>query len=169
MRLFGAILAMLMLVPLLVSAQEDTEMSNENAKMEGSSMTDGYYLLTAVKTDFATTVENVRVALKDEGFGILTEIDFSATMKAKLDKDTPPCLILGACNPPFAWEVFQSEPWIGVEMPCNAVIRQLEDGSVQVAIKNPGMLAEATGNSELKSLGEELTARVERVLAVISK
>ncbi len=168
MKMLGTFLAIVLLVPFGATAQEESDMSDA-ASMHNEITTNGYYMHTAVNTDFATTVENVRAALTDEGFGILTEIDFSATMKTKLDKDTPPCLILGACNPPFAWEVFQSEPWIGVEMPCNVVIRQQADGSVEVAIKNPGMLVEATGNAELTELGVELTARVIRVLEAVAK
>ena len=168
MRVFLTLLALLCCMAVNAIAAEENHMSDEAASMHAHITENGYYLHTAVSTDFATTVENVRAALKEEGFGVLTEIDFSATMKAKLDKDTPPCLILGACNPPFAWQVFESEPWIGVEMPCNVVVRQLEDGSVEVAMKNPAMLVEATGNDELGDVGAELTARVVRVLENVS-
>lgn len=168
MRVMLAVLAIVLLVPFAASAQEDMNMNDEAAAMHGHITENGYYMHTPVSTDFETTVANVREALQAEGFGILTEIDFSAKMKEKLDVDTPPCLILGACNPPFAWEVFQSEPWIPVEMPCNVVVRQMDDGSVEVAIKNPGILAEATGNDDLTDLGKELTDAVIRILEAVS-
>jgi len=169
MKLVGAMLAILMLVPLLISAQEDNAVRNENAMTESSVEVQKYYLHTKVSTDFDTTVEMVRAALKDEGFGILTEIDFSATMKVKLDKNTPPCIILGACNPGYAWRAFEEEPWIGVELPCNVVVRQLEDGSVEVAIKNPAILLEAIGNENLVPVGEELMPKIQRIIEAISK
>lgn len=164
-----ASLAILLMLPMTVSAQEDKNMSEDMSMMESAVSTEGYYLHTTVTTDFSTTVEKVRAALKDEGFGVLTEIDFSATMKTKLDKDTPPCLILGACNPGFAWQTFQNEPWIGIELPCNVVVRQLEDGSVEVAMKNPALLLELTGNADLVPIGEELMPKVMRIMNAISK
>jgi uncharacterized protein (DUF302 family) len=168
-KLLLACLAIAMLLPISVSAQEDENMSEDASMMESAVSIENYYLHTTVTTDFATTVELVRAALKDEGFGILTEIDFSATMKTKLDKDTPPCLILGACNPGFAWQVFQHEPWIGIELPCNVVVRQLEDGSVEVSMKNPAMLLELTENENLVPIGEELMPKVMRIMEAVSK
>ncbi|MCB1220052.1 MAG: DUF302 domain-containing protein [Planctomycetales bacterium] len=168
MKTLWTLVALFLVLSASAFAQEDGNMNDEAASMHSHITVNGYYLHTAVSTDFETTVEKLRGILKDEGFGVLTEIDFSAKMKEKLDVDTPPCLILGACNPPFAWQVFQSEPWIGVEMPCNVVVRQMDDGSVEVAIKNPGMLVEATGNNELSQLGEDLTQAVVRILEKVS-
>ena len=163
MKILGAFLAVFMLIPAMALAQGDHAHSMHSHITEN-----GFYLNTAVNTGFDETVENLKAALKEEGFGILTEIDFQATMKAKLDQDTPPHLILGACNPPFAWEAFEHEPWIGVIMPCNVVVREMEDGSIEVSVKNPRFISEATGNSDLDEIGEELTARVIRVLEVVS-
>ncbi|MCB1185560.1 DUF302 domain-containing protein [bacterium] len=168
MKTLWTLVALFLALSANAFAQEDGNMNDEAASMHSHITVNGYYLHTAVSTDFETTVEKLRGILKDEGFGVLTEIDFSAKMKEKLDVDTPPCLILGACNPPFAWQVFQSEPWIGVEMPCNVVVRQMDDGSVEVAMKNPGMLVEATGNSELSQLGKDLTDAVVRILEKVS-
>ena len=136
--------------------------------MKNTVSENGFFFHTVVNTDFETTVENVRAALPLEGFGILTEIDFSGTMKLKLDKDIPNCLILGACNPAFGWEAYQQEPWIGIELPCNVVIRQLEDGKVEVAMKNPALLVEFTGNEVLRPMSEEIKARVRRVLGSLN-
>ncbi len=143
-------------------------MSENAAMMQNQFTENGFYFHTVVNTDFASTVENVRTALPEEGFGVLTEIDFSGTMKLKLDKDIPNCLILGACNPPFGWEAYQSEPWIGVELPCNVVIRELDNGKVEVAMKNPALLVEFTGNEELRPMSEDIKARVRRIMSVLA-
>lgn len=127
----------------------------------------GYYLRVAVETDFATTVENVKLALQAEGFGVLTEIDLQAKLAEKLQAPIPQYLILGACNPPLAHSVFLEEGWIGAMMPCNFVIRELGDGTVAVAAENPLMLPLATGNPELEEAAGELTELVARVLSAL--
>lgn len=127
----------------------------------------GYYLSVTVDTDFATTIENVRAALTDEGFGVLTEIDLEAKLEEKLRTQIPPYMILGACHPPLAHAVYVDEGWIGAMMPCNFVIREMGDGTVAVGAENPLMLPVATGNPELELAARELTAAVGRVLAAL--
>ena len=127
----------------------------------------GYYLSVTVETDFATTVENTRTALEGEGFGVLTEIDLRAKLAEKLRTEIPPYLILGACHPPLAHAVYVDEGWIGAMMPCNFVIREMADGTVAVAVKNPLMLPVATGNPELEVAARELTAAAGRVLEAL--
>lgn len=106
----------------------------------------------------------VETALKEEGFGILTEIDVQATMKKKLDKDYPPYLILGACNPVFADKVIQAEPHIGALLPCNVTIRGLEDGEYEVAIMDPISAMAAVQNPEIEPLAGEVKQKLERAL-----
>lgn len=127
----------------------------------------GYYFSIAVDTDYATTLDNVRAALQQEGFGIMWETDMRAAFAEKLAVQIPPYMILGACHPPLAHAVYQNEGWIGTLMPCNAVVRELEDGTVSVAIKNPLTLTEATGNPELAPMARELSAAISRVLAAL--
>lgn len=125
----------------------------------------GYYLSTAVDTDYDTTLNNVRAALREEGFGILWETDLRDKFAEKLAVQIPPYRILGACNPPLANAVYEQEGWIGTLMPCNVVVRELEDGTVGVAIQNPMMLPQATGNPEVQPAASELAAAANRVLA----
>lgn len=127
----------------------------------------GYYLTAAVDTDFDTTVANLRAALAGEGFGVLTEVDMQAKFAEKLEVEIPRYLILGACNPPLAYEVYQQENWIGILLPCNFVIRELADGTVSVAAQNPQMLPQATGNADLMPLASDLADKVGRVLAAL--
>ena len=82
-----------------------------------------YALTTTVRRPFADTLAATRTSLADQGFGILTEIDIQATLKAKLDVDVPPQVILGACRPPLAHAALQVEPSVGLLLPCNVVVR----------------------------------------------
>jgi uncharacterized protein (DUF302 family) len=104
---------------------------------------------------FDEAVEAVRAALGEQGFGVLTEIDVRATMKAKLEVDVPSQVILGACNPTLAHRALEIEPSIGLLLPCNVVVRETADGSVVEAI-NPAVLAEFTGNGTLEPIAHEV-------------
>jgi uncharacterized protein (DUF302 family) len=104
---------------------------------------------------FDEAVEAVRAALGEQGFGVLTEIDVRATMKAKLDVDVPSQVILGACNPTLAHRALEIEPSIGLLLPCNVIVRETADGSVVEAI-DPAVLAEVTGNETLEPIADEV-------------
>ena len=113
--------------------------------------------------DFNEVIGRVVEELKGEGFGVLTEIVVKATLKAKLDVEKRPYKILGACNPKLANQAIDAEPDIGLLLPCNVVVREDEDGSIVVAFMDPAAVLGLVGRDELKSLGGEVRAKLERV------
>jgi uncharacterized protein (DUF302 family) len=126
-----------------------------------------YALSTTVKTPYDETVEAVREALGEQGFGVLTEIDIKATLKKKLDVDVPAQVILGACRPPLAHAALQAEPSIGLLLPCNVVVRETEDGTVVEAV-DPQTMVAMTDNGDLQPVADEAKERLEKALASLS-
>lgn len=120
-----------------------------------------------VDMPFDDAVTHVTQALQNEGFGVLTEIDVSATMKKKLDKDMPPYRILGACNPQLAHKAIEAEPSIGLLLPCNVVVRQDAAGMVRVEFMDPNAVLELVGKPEVNQLAQEVRQRLERVMAAV--
>lgn len=123
---------------------------------------------TVVPTSFDDTIENVTAALKSEGFGVLTDIDVAATMKAKLDKDMPAYRILGACNPPLAHQAITAEPEIGLLLPCNVVVRALETGETRVSFMDPEAVLQLVDQPGIEVLAADVKARLLRVMAAVS-
>ena len=124
-----------------------------------------YYFAKTLETDFATAVERATAALKEHGFGVLTEIDIQATLKKKLDVDMPSYLILGACNPPHAYKALTAEPHIGLMLPCNVIVRDLGDGAIEVAAVDPMVSMGGVENPDLEGVAVEVRALLEETIA----
>lgn len=122
---------------------------------------------TILDRPFAEAVAATREALAGQGFGVLTTIDMAATLKTKLDVDLPPQVILGACNPPLAYRALQVEESIGLLLPCNVVVRALDDGRTLVQTLDPQVMVGVTGNPALAEVAEDAAARLREVLATL--
>ncbi len=114
-------------------------------------------------------LERTRAALADQGFGILTEIDVAATLKAKLDVDVPPQIILGACNAPLARQGLQIEPDLGLLLPCNVVVRTDDNGQTLVSALNPELMVTVPGRPELEPIAADAKARLQEALRVVAE
>ncbi|GCB59644.1 DUF302 domain-containing protein [Rhodococcus erythropolis] len=123
-------------------------------------------LTTTLNTTFDDAVERTRTALSEQGFGILTEIDMKATLKAKLDEDMEDYLILGACNPPLAHRAVGVMRQIGLLLPCNVVVRAdpSAENTIIIDAMNPALMVQVTGEPALQSVADEATERLQAAL-----
>lgn len=124
-----------------------------------------YYLSQHCRQPFDKALERVRSALADEGFGVLTEIDVTATLKKKMDVDFRNYRILGACNPPFAYKALQAEDKIGTMLPCNVVVQETGEDELEIAAIDPVASMLAVENPELKSLARQIREKLENVVS----
>ncbi len=117
-----------------------------------------------VSLSYEDAEQKIRDALSKEGFGILTEIDVKATLKKKLDRDFRKYIILGACNPPYAYRALTIEPEIGVFMPCNVLVYENEDGTATVSAMDPVGVMDVVENPQLRELALEIREKLERAV-----
>lgn len=122
-----------------------------------------YHEKTLTGLTFDEAIDKVTAALKEIGFGVLTDIDVSATMKKKLDVDFRPYRILGACNPPYAYKALQAEDKIGVMLPCNVIVQEKENG-IEVAAVSPRASMQAIENDELGGIAGEIESKLENMI-----
>jgi len=123
-----------------------------------------YYFSKKIKGSFDEVLERVTSSLKKEGFGILTEIDVQETLKKKLDVEFQKYIILGACNPPFAYKALLAENKIGTMLPCNVIIQEKEDGEVEVAAVDPVASMKAVDNPELLEIAKQIQEKLKNVV-----
>ena len=123
-----------------------------------------YYFNKILHGNFEDIIDKVTQDLKEEGFGILTEIDVKETLKKKLDIDFKKYKILGACNPPYAHKALLAEDKIGTMLPCNVIVQELENGNIEVAAVNPMASMQAVKNKKLHKVAEEITDKLEKII-----
>lgn len=126
-----------------------------------------YTFGTTVAQPVAQVKPRVEAALQAEGFGILTEIDVAATLKAKLGVERPPYLILGACNPTLAHAALEADPSIGALLPCNVVLREDEPGITAIEVLDPVVALSIAGKPSIAPIASEARERLSRVVAAL--
>ena len=131
--------------------------------MISDTVTTAYGITRTVAAGYDETIARVRELLREEGFGVLTEIDVKHTLKEKIGKDIDPYVILGACNPKFAAQSLQIEPDIGLLLPCNIIVAQRTNGT-RVGVVNPQSLVQITSNPVLTEIANDVDARLRRVI-----
>jgi len=123
-----------------------------------------YYFNTVLECSFDDAIERVTDELKREGFGILSEINVQAALKKKLNVDFKKYKILGACNPPYAYQALQVEEKIGTMLPCNVIVLEKEDGRIEVAAIDPIASMQAIANPQLQDIADQVQAKLKKVI-----
>jgi len=124
-----------------------------------------YYFARQFDWPFDEAIEKVTEALQREGFGVLTEIDVKETLKKKLDVDFRNYHILGACNPPFAYQALKAEDKIGAMLPCNVIVQETPGGKVEIAAVDPIASMQAIDNSELRKIAGQVQDKLKSVIS----
>ncbi len=127
-----------------------------------------YYFSKTLNTSFESAVSKVTEELKKEGFGVLTEIDVKETLKKKIDVDFKKYKILGACNPPFAYEALKAEDKIGTMLPCNVVVIEQEEGKIEISAVDPVASMEAVKNPQLADIADKVRSKLKKVIEHLS-
>ena len=123
-----------------------------------------YYFSKILTMSYEDAITRTKEALKAEGFGVITEIDMKATLKNKLNVDFRDYAILGACNPPFAHRALQAERNVGLLLPCNVVVQEAGEGTVEVSAIDPVVAMQDVPNDTLKVVASEIRAKLRRVI-----
>ena len=123
-----------------------------------------YYYNRKIAAGFEEAVSRITQSLKEEGFGILTDIDVGATLKKKLDVDFRNYRILGACNPPNAYKALQAEDKIGTMLPCNVIVQETPDGEVELAAIDPVASMQAVDNPELLEIAATIREQLKHAV-----
>jgi uncharacterized protein (DUF302 family) len=123
-----------------------------------------YYFNTTVAGNFEDIVQKTIEALEKEGFGVLTDIDVTATLKKKLGVDFKKYRILGACNPPFAFKALKAENKIGTMLPCNVIVQEIADREIEIAAIDPIASMQAIDNPDLKGIANQIQKKLKKVI-----
>jgi uncharacterized protein (DUF302 family) len=127
-----------------------------------------YAFHTVLDTSYENAIVLVKNALKDKGFGVLTEIDVKETLKKKLDKEFRNYVILGACNPPFAYRSLNADLDVGLLLPCNVIVYETNEGKAYIAAINPISALKVIQNQELKNIAGEVAAKLKRAIEKVT-
>jgi uncharacterized protein (DUF302 family) len=138
-------------------------MKNTIIKIKSKDM--NYYFNKTIKMDFEQAVQLVTEELKKEGFGVLTEIDIKEKLKKKINVDFRKYKILGACNPPNAYKALRQEDKVGLMLPCNVIVQELDNNVIEVAAINPVASMMAIENQNLAGIAEEIKEKLEKVIS----
>lgn len=126
-----------------------------------------YHFTKTINGNFDAVESRVREVLKENGFGVLTEIDVTATFKKKIDKEIRPYKILGACNPGFAYEAIKAEDKIGVMLPCNVILQEKVSGSIEVSAVDPMSSMQAVENPQLGEIATTVQDLMKKVIDLL--
>jgi len=129
----------------------------------------GYAFSRILDTSYEDAISKVMDALEEEGFGVLTEIDVKATLKKKLGADFRKYMILGACNPPYAYQTLQTDLDVGLLLPCNVIIYETDDQKAYISAINPVSALQVIKNRELRKIAEEVSEKLKRVVDRVAK